>query len=148
MGFGSIIDMFNSWKSTDFFCSPFILNCNYTFVKQSIFWCFLLVEKWIDFLGDSTEESEQSAGETSAASEVPVPVPLDRTQCCGSGSGRIRNEFKVKLPWKTGKIWQVLNKNTQFKNINSHMSKNISLRRFISCPNEQPIKLTRQEYKR
>jgi hypothetical protein len=49
MGFGFIIDFFNSWKSTNFFGIPSILdcnyfffffckyNCNYTFVKQSIF---------------------------------------------------------------------------------------------------------------
>ncbi len=65
-------------------------------------------------------------------------------QCCGSASGfgwsetfsririririrknhsgfrsrqpRIRNEFKVKLLWKTDKIWQFFNKNAPFKN--------------------------------
>ncbi len=30
---------------------------------------------------------------------------------------RIRNEFWVRLLWKTDKIWQFLNKNTQFKNL-------------------------------
>ncbi len=68
-----------------------------------------------------------------------------KNQCCVSGSGlisfsriRIRknhsgskqlqlpNVFEVKLFWKTGKIWQFLNKNAQLKTINSFLSKKYS----------------------
>ncbi len=59
-------------------------------------------------------------------------------QCCGSGSVdnnsgsgsgqlRIRNEFEVKLLWKTDKICQFLKKNAQFKK-NSFFSWKISLK--------------------
>ncbi len=69
----------------------------------------------------------------------------------GSGQLRIRNEFEVKLPRKTDKIWQFLNKNAQFKNItkikNTHsfLSKNFfleSLYLVIICNHQ-----TRREYK-
>ncbi len=61
---------------------------------------------------------------------------------------RILNEFKVKLLWKTGKIWQFLHKNAQFININTFLSNNIPLKSLpISRHIKQPNSLTRQEYK-
>ncbi len=41
----------------------------------------------------------------------------------GSRQLRIRNEFELKLLWKTDKIWQYFNKNAQFENVNSFLSK-------------------------
>ncbi len=87
---------------------------------------------------------------------------VPNNQCCGSGSGRIRNfyqdldprirknqsgseqlqirkEFEVKLLWKTGKIGQYLNKNAQFKSIDSFLSKNSPLKSLNT--------LSMQEYK-
>ncbi len=91
-------------------------------------------------------------------------------QCCGSGSGRIRNfkedtdlaknysgseqlrirnEFERIFIWKTGKMWQFLNKNAQLKKKQFLFVKEIrySPKKLISRHNEQPNTLTRQEYK-
>jgi hypothetical protein len=60
---------------------------------------------------------------------------------------RVRNEFEVKLLWKTGKIWEFLNINARLKNMNSFLSKKYSPEKLISHHNEQPNTLTRQENK-
>jgi hypothetical protein len=45
---------------------------------------------------------------------------------------RFCNEFEVKLLRKTGKRGQFLIKKTQFKSINTFLSKNIPIKRYIS----------------
>ncbi len=55
---------------------------------------------------------------------------------------RIRNEFEVKLLWKTGIIRKFLNKNAQFKHINSFLSKKYSPKKLMSRHNEQPNTIT------
>ncbi len=62
----------------------------------------------------------------------------------GSEQLRIQNEFEVKLLWKTGKIWQFLNKNDQLQNINSFLSKKIFPKKLISRHNNT---VTKQEPK-
>jgi hypothetical protein len=55
---------------------------------------------------------------------------------------RIRNEFELIFIWKTSKICQFLNKNAQFKKINSFLSKKygISLKAYILQPNKHTYK--------
>ncbi len=53
----------------------------------------------------------------------------------GSGQLRIRNEFEVKLLWKTDNIWQFLNKTAQFKNTNPYFKKVPKNKKLISLHN-------------
>ncbi len=63
----------------------------------------------------------------------------------GSGQLQIRNEFEVKIIWKTDKIWPFPNKNVQFKNTNFPFYKKFP-KKLIFCHNMQPDTLSSREY--
>jgi hypothetical protein len=71
--------------------------------------------------------------------KIRIRIQIREKDHYGSGQLRIRNEFEIKLLLKTDKIRQFLNKNAQFKDINSFLSTKISLETL------QPNTLTRRE---
>jgi hypothetical protein len=65
----------------------------------------------------------------------PDPSDLKLLEGARSEQLRIRKEFEVKLLWKTDHIWRFLNKNAQFINKNSFLSKKYSRTKLVIMHN-------------